>query len=269
MKKRFGIPWLTILAYVVFVFTMIPLVVVVLSVFTTTDYPIFPPIGFSWKWWISAFQNESLVRSFSLSLGLAAATAVASTTLGTLAAMAIVRYRFIGRDLISTFLTSPLILPAVLIGVGLLQFYVLVGVRASFYTLWIGHIIITVPYVMRLVSVSLAGFDRNLELAARNLGASALQTFWRITFPIILSGIVAGFAFAFIISMDDVTVTVFLTNPQIVTLPMRIFAQWEYWNYPYISAAGSWMIFFAAIVMVVIERTVGLGKVFGVELERK
>lgn len=263
-KLRFRLSPLAIFTYVVVIFLFAPLLAVLAASLTKTNYPIFPPQGITFHWYKYALDYRPFVSSFTISILLASFTAVVSTGMGTLAALAIVRYRFPGRDLITTFVMSPLILPTVLIGIGLLQFYSSLGIKASLYTLLIGHTIITSPYVLRMVTASLAGFDRNLELAARNLGATALQTFLRVTFPLISAGVLAGAAFAFIVSFDDVTMSVFLSSPKVTTLPVRIFAQEERGMTTYLLAAGSWMIFFAGIVMIILDRTIGVGRVFGI-----
>ncbi|MBI2846435.1 MAG: ABC transporter permease [Chloroflexi bacterium] len=264
-KIRVGFTVLTIYNVIIYLIILAPIVAVLLASISPSEAPVFPPNGFTLKWYLYAIGNSLYMGAFGISLVLGILTALSATALGTLSALALVRYRFVGRDVLQAFFLSPLILPLVLIGVALLQFYSLVGIRASIFTLLVGHIIITAPYVVRLVSVGLAGFDRNLELAARNLGASAWETFRRITLPIIMTGVVAGAAFAFIVSFGDVTLTVFITSPKVVTLPVRIFAYLEIRYDTFIFALGSMMIVFAAIAMVIIERAVGLGRVFGIE----
>ena len=129
----------------------------------------------------------------------------------------------------------------------------------------LAHIIITMPFAIRLVSVSLAGIDRNVELAAHSLGASSWTTFWHVTFPLIRPGILAGAVFAFILSFDDVAVSLFLSSPGVMTLPVRIFVYIEQNYDPLVTAVSSLLILVAVVVVVLVERTVGLGKLFGAE----
>ncbi|MBI2846833.1 MAG: ABC transporter permease [Chloroflexi bacterium] len=246
-----------------YIFLMSPIIAVLGASVSGSVVADFPPKGLSLNWYMKAFAHRQFMESFVTSLILATITSVGATALGTLGALGLVRYRFPGRDAAMTFLMSPLILPQVLIGVSLLQFYSKIGWRASIVTLVIGHIIITLPYVVRLVSAGLAGFDRSLELAARNLGAGPLTTFRRITLPLIMAGIVGGAAFAFIVSFDNVTMTIFLTSPRVLTIPVRIFAYMETNLDSLVMAVGSLMVIFAAVMMLIIERAVGVGKVFG------
>jgi putative spermidine/putrescine transport system permease protein len=127
------------------------------------------------------------------------------------------------------------------------------------------HLVITTPYTIRLVSVSLAGFDQNLERAARSLGASGWTTFRLVTLPLIRPGILAGAVFAFIVSFDDLAVSLFLSSPGAMTLPVRIFTYIEQIYDPLITAVSSLLILVAVVVVVLIERTVGMGRLFGAE----
>ena len=128
---------------------------------------------------------------------LAACTAVLATMIGTLSALALVRFRVRARPLISSILLSPIIFPAIVLGLALLVFYHRVGIAATFSGLVAAHVLLTSPFVLRLVMASLAEFDRTLEEAARNLGAGVLRTFMRVTLPLIRPGVIAGALFAY------------------------------------------------------------------------
>ncbi|MBI2847485.1 MAG: ABC transporter permease [Chloroflexi bacterium] len=269
MRRRRGIPWLLLVNILVYIFLVIPVVTVVVSSLSASKFPDFPPNGLGLSWYAKALSDRDFMTSFGISIALAALASFIATALGTLFALAIVRYRFPGRDAIHTFVMSPLILPHILIGISLLQLYSMMKLSTSIWTLLLGHVIIITPYIVRLVSASLAGFDRNLELAARNLGATPWQSFWRITLPIILAGVVAGMAFSFILSFDEVTMTVFLTSPGFVTIPVRIFMYLEIGLDTLIMAVGSLMVILAFVMMIFLERFIGLGKVFGIELARR
>jgi putative spermidine/putrescine transport system permease protein len=146
--------------------------------------------------------------------------------------------------------------------VALLQFYSWIGLAASPLALIIGHIILTVPFVMRLVVASLAGFDRSIEQAAMNLGAGHFKVFFQITLPVIKSGVIAGAIFAFITSFDDLTVALFIVSTDVVTLPVRIYTYMQYQYDPIITSVSSIMILLTIVLMLVIERVLGVGKVF-------
>jgi putative spermidine/putrescine transport system permease protein len=247
----------------VYAFVMAPIVVVLLASFTAAEYTSFPPHGLSLRWYLEIADNPEFIESFRVSAIVAAITGVLATVLGTLAALVLVRHRFAGRDAVNAFFLSPLMLPAVILGIALLQFYTQVGITRTPFALVCGHLVITVPYVIRLVAASLAGFDRSLELAAMNLGATPWQTFRRVTLPLIRPGIVAGATFAVIVSFDDVSVSLFLSGPHSTTLPVRIFSYIEQTFDPLATAVCSVLILIAAVGVVVIERSIGLGKLFG------
>jgi putative spermidine/putrescine transport system permease protein len=164
---------------------------------------------------------------------------------------------------LNTFFLSPLMLPTVIFGIALLQFYTRIGITRTPLSLVFGHLVITVPYVVRLVSASLAGLDPSLDRAAMNLGATPWQTFRRVTLPLIRPGIIAGATFAGIMSFDDVSVALFLASPRSVTLPVRIFTYIEQTFDPLVTAVCSVLIVFAALGVVLIERSIGLGRLFG------
>lgn len=256
---------LSLFTYGVFIFVLSPIVVVLLASVTAAEYTSFPPQGLSLRWYAAIAGQREFIESFWISVQVAVIACLVATALGVLSALALVRYRFPGRDALSTLFLSPLMLPTVVLGLALLQFYAAVGITRTPFSLVLGHAILTTPYVIRLVSASLSGFDRALELAAQNLGASPFTAFRRVTLPIISPGVIAGAAFAFIVSFDDVSVSLFLSSPGVVTLPVRIFSYLEQHFDPVVTAVCSVLIVIAALLIFLIERTLGLGKLFGAE----
>jgi putative spermidine/putrescine transport system permease protein len=249
----------------VYAFVLAPIAVVLASSLTAADYTSFPPEGLSLRWYLAIPDHPEFLESFRISLVVALVTGALATALGTLAALALVRYRFAGRDALNAFFLSPLMLPAVVLGIALLQFYTLTGITRTPLGIVCGHLVITVPYVVRLVSASLAGFDRSLELAAMNLGATPWQAFRRVTVPLVRPGIVAGATFAVIVSFDDVSIALFLAGPHATTLPVRIFTYIEQTFDPLATAVCSVLILVALAAVLVIERSIGLGRMFGAE----
>ena len=247
----------------VYVFVLAPIVVVLLASLTAAEYTSFPPQGLSLRWYLAIPAHPEFMESFRISLLVAVASGAIATALGTVAALVLVRHRFPGRDALNAFFLSPLMLPAVILGIALLQFYTMVGITRTPFALVCGHLVITVPYVIRLVSASLAGFDRSLELAAMNLGATPWQAFRRVTVPLIRPGIVAGATFAVIVSFDDVSVALFLAGPHSTTLPVRIFSYIEQTMDPLATAVCSVLIVITLAAVLVIERSIGLGRLFG------
>jgi putative spermidine/putrescine transport system permease protein len=208
----------------VYAFLLLPMVIVVLAAFNAGNYFTFPPQGFSLKWFDNFFQRREFMQALRLSTELALWTALASTVIGTAAAIALVRGRFRGRDLLNAFVTSPLLLPQILTGVALLQFYTLFKMQASYAALLIGHIVVTTPYVIRTVTATLTHFEMALEEAAQSLGAHPVRAFFEVTLGVIKPGVVAGAIFAFAISFDNFTLSLFLTSSKLTPLPIELFA---------------------------------------------
>lgn len=244
-------------------FLVAPVVVVVLVAFTPEGWLKIPTTRFSLRWFRAIAEHPEFIEAFRNSLVIGVAAALLATLLGTQAALAIVRYRFPGRDAVNAFLLSPLMVPTVVTGVSLLYFFTRIGLAATLPGIVAAHVVVTVPYVIRTVSASLAGFDRNLELAAMNLGADRLQTFFRITFPRILPGITAGAIFAFITSFDELTVSLFVTGPRLVTLPIRIYNYITYVTDPLVAAVSAAIVFMTIGAVLLLERLVGLDRLLG------
>lgn len=249
---------LAVFAVLVYGFIMAPLIVIIASSFTSAGYVSFPPIGFSLRWYEEILGRPEFLESFQVSVVIAIVSAGGATLVGTSAALAVARYDFPGRALLATFFLSPLMLPTIVIGIALLIFVNGLGVPRTMWGLVVGHIVITVPFVIRLVGASLAGFDQSLERAAINLGASPWTAFRKITLPIIKSGVAAGAAFAAIVSFDDISVALFMSSPSATTLPVRIFTAVEQSYSPLVPAVSSVTIVLMLILLVLIERSMGL-----------
>lgn len=255
---------LALYAVVICCFSIAPVAVIFLESLTGADYVSFPPVGLSLKWYLEIPKRPEFVASLLTSFVVAAGASVVSTALGALAALALVRYRFPGRTALQGLFLSPLSVPGIVLGIALLQFYANYGIPRTGLSLTLAHLVITTPYTTRLVSVALAGFDRNLELAARSLGADTWTAFRLVTLPLIRPGLLAGAVFAFIVSFDDLAVSLFLASPGAMTLPVRIFTYIEQIYDPLITAVSSLLILVAAVVVLLVERTVGMGRLFGV-----
>ncbi len=206
-------------------FLVAPTLVIVPMSFTATESLTFPPEGFSVRWYSKMITDPQWTGGFANSALVALLTMVFSTVLGTLAALGIVRGRFPGRNSVYALILSPLIVPVIIIAIGMFSLYVRWKVTGSPVGLVLAHTALAVPFVIVNVGTSLRTMDRNLELAAMNLGANLSRTFLRITFPIILPGVVAGALFAFLTSWDEVVVSIFLTTTRFRTLPVEMWEQ--------------------------------------------
>lgn len=254
---------LALFAMIVCLFLVAPMAVVLLSSLTAVDYVSFPPVGLSLRWYVEVMRSDEFVNSLTVSFVVAGAVGLVATVIGTLAALAITRLQFFGRDFLNSLFLSPLVLPGIVLGAAILQLYARAGIGSSLASLMLGHLLIALPYSIRLSCTSLAGFDRRLELAAQNLGASPMQAFLRVTLPIVFPGIAGGAAFAFIISFEDVNLALFLSSAQTITLPVRIFTFMSQESSPIVSAAGSLLTIIVIVLAVVIDRLVGLRRAFG------
>jgi putative spermidine/putrescine transport system permease protein len=178
--------------------------------------------------------------------------------LGASAALAIARGNLPGAQLMLAVVLSPLMLPAILTGLALFQTYVLLDVGRPVWGLVAGHTLVTIPYVVRTTLAVLHNFDLRLEEAARNLGASPTRTFFEVTLPLIKPGVLAGAIFAFIVSFDQFPVSLFLVSPGGETLPITLFNYLKFDLDGTIGAASVVSILLAFVVVIALDRTVGL-----------
>ena len=226
----------------VYLFMFLPVAVVVLLSFNASQFGSFPMTGFSFRWFGELWQNDAILRAFRISFLLGGLTALISTTLGVLASLALVRYNFPGKNLISTALIAPILVPEVVLAVALLLFLRFLEVPKSFPLLLAGHVIFTLPFVVLVVQARLVGVRRDIEEAALSLGASPRQTFFQVTLPLLAPAIFAGMLFAFTISFDDITGTLFWKPGGVETVPTQIFAMLRNSISPEINALGTVMI---------------------------
>jgi spermidine/putrescine transport system permease protein len=220
----------------------LPVAVVVLLSFNSSQFGSFPMTGVSFRWFVELWNNDAIVRAFRISFILGGLTALISTTLGVLASLALVRYNFPGKQFISTVLIAPILVPEVVLAVALLLFLRFLNMPKSFPLLLLGHVIFTMPFVVLVVQARLVGITRNVEEAALSLGASPVQTFFTITLPLLAPAIFAGALFAFTISFDDITGTLFWKPGGVETVPTQIFAMLRNSISPEINALGTVMI---------------------------
>jgi len=247
----------------VYAFLLLPLVIVVVAAFNAGSYFTFPPQGLSLRWFTNFFRRREFMQALWLSIDLGLWTAVISTVAGTMAAIVLVRGRFRGRDLLNAYVTSPLLLPQILTGVAMLQYFSLIGLAQSYAALLIGHVVVTTPYVVRTVSAVLYNFDLALEEAAQSLGASPLRAFFEVTLGLIKPGVVAGAVLAFAISFDNFTISLFLTSPKLTPLPIELFAYLKYSFDPTAAAASAVAIGVTLVLMLLIARFLGLEEFTG------
>jgi putative spermidine/putrescine transport system permease protein len=242
------------------VFMLAPLVVVCLVAFTSKGYISMPTEGFSLRWFRAILDNPDFIDAFLMSLYLAIVSASIALAISVPASLAIARHRFPGRAAFTAFFLSPLMIPHVVLGVSFLRFFTEVGLSGTFIGLALSHVIIIMPYALRLVLASVTGLSRAAESAAVSLGASNWTVFRRITLPLIVPGIAGGWVLAFITSFDELTMTVFVASPSTITLPVRMYNHITETIDPLIASLSAALIFITAIFMVILDRLYGLDK---------
>nr|WP_255699853.1 ABC transporter permease [Jiella avicenniae] len=237
-----------------------PLVVVVGVAFTPEGFLEFPPSGISLRWFQAILDNPDFIDAAIVSLQLGAASATIATAICIPAGLAIGGGRFAGRDALQALFLSPLTVPTVVLGIAFLRFLSMMGLNGTFGGLVFCHVVIIVPFVLRLVLASVTGLDPSIARAATSLGADGWTVFRRITLPAIIPGVVGGWVLAFITSFDELTVTVFIVNPATTTLPVKLFSHITQTTDPLVASVSTVAILFTVALMLIVDRIYGLDR---------
>jgi putative spermidine/putrescine transport system permease protein len=216
---------------------------------------IFPPTGVSLRWYYNIANRHGFADAAGLTLVLATGTAVVSVTIATFAGLALVRYRFFGRDFALTLLLSPLIVPQVVVGMAFLVTLSSFGIVSSVVSLAILHVVITLPFATRVVIAALEGASPSLEDAACSLGAPPAKAFLLVTLPLVRSGIVAGGVFAFVTSFENFTASQFLVWNR-TTLPVELYLFVQTENDPTGAAVSSLVVLGVVLFVIMFNRLV-------------
>ncbi len=268
LLRRRGRRWaLKSAAAVTLAYILTPLTFVTWLAFFKQEIPSFPPEGYSLHWFAAILDQPKFVEGFRMSFEVGVLATFIGLALGVPAALAVSRHQFRFRAPLSSLLLMPLIVPGVVLGTAMYVFQVEVengldvDVLGTFYALVMGHVVVIIPWVVRLVTASLAGVDRSIEEAAQNLGANAFVTFWRITLPAIRPGIVAGALFGFVTSFGNLEMSLFLVGPGRTTLPIVVLQYLEWKIDPTIAAVSVVQILLIGIAMLITDRYVKLSRV--------
>jgi putative spermidine/putrescine transport system permease protein len=240
------------------IFVLAPILIVCAVAFTPLGFLSLPTQGLSLRWFRAIGNNPEFVDAFWTSLWLGALSASIAIAATVPCALAVARYRFPGRDALIAFLQSPLMIPPVVLGIAFLRFFTEIGLSGTFLGLVLSHVIVVMPFALRLVIAAASGSDPQLEQAAVSLGASTWQSFRRVTLPLILPGVVSGWVLAFITSFDEVTMTVFIASPRTTTLPVRLFLYIQDNIDPLVAAVSAALIFLTIAAMLLLDRLYGL-----------
>lgn len=249
---------LTVFVILTYIFLFAPLIIIAMTSIGTENYIAFPPKGFSLKWFITVFESQSFIKSMGTSFVISGIATLAALIIGMPAAYGLSRFNFKGKALVKSFFFSPLIVPGIVVGFSLFQF-LLVKLNLSVYmSLFIGHTLVIVPYIIRVIGSSLEVFDYSIEEAAMSLGCKKSLTFFKVVLPNITSGVMAAFMLAFINSFNNVPVSMFLTGPGVSTLPATMMNYVEYNYDPTVSALSVLLMLLTIGIMFVVEKTLGL-----------
>ena len=257
--KKIKIRWLTIVNALIYLFILAPLAVVIISSFHPGDVLLFPPKGFSWRWYEYVLTSGRYEEPFVSSIKIAIITTCVSLPVGTIIAYALARYDFRGKDAMQALFLSPLVVPTMLLGIGVLMMFSAMGLKMYFTRLVLAHIVLTIPYVVRTMLASFAGVKRLTEEAAIVLGASPFKTFFLVTLPQVKSALAASAFLSVIMSFDELVVALFLTGPGLTTLPMIIYSDTQFNLSPSLAAISS----------LTIMATVALGLIMVAAMRRK
>jgi len=251
----------------VYGFLYLPIVVVVIMSFHPEVYLTFPLPSYSLRWYEELLHDELMIRAMFNSLWLGGLTALLSAVIGTPCALGLVRLDFPGKRLVNTFVLAPMIIPQIITGISLLILLNAIHIPRGYPYLIIGHVLLTLPYIVVTVSSQLYGFPRELEEAALSLGANELQTFFEVTLPLIAPSIFAGMLFAFTVSFQEFVATQMWATPSTYTLPIRIFGRIRDALTPEVNVVGvlTIAVSFGVVALVqIIFRRGKRGNVYGV-----
>lgn len=250
-------------AALVYVLILAPIVVVVMLSFSADNFILFPPSGYSLRWFRQLADNERLMNALQLSVQIAAVVTVLSLAIGVPAALALAKGRFRGKDALTSFFLAPLLLPTLITGLALLLFFSPLRLTATLPGLVLGHMIVTVPFVIRMMATALANLPDDIEAAAATLGATPWRVVRRVTLPLATPGLIACACLSFLLSFDETVISLFIAGPRDPTLPVEMVRYVEGRTDPLIAALSVVLIVATLAVVLVVERLVGVARAVG------
>lgn len=253
-KRRRGLVLKNLYIFLIFAFIYIPMISVVVFSFNSSRMNIVFE-HFTLKWYGTFFANRTLMEALWNSLYIAVVSTVIATVIGTVGAVGMAKYRFPFRGLVDRLLYIPIIIPEIVLGVALLCVYSFCNFTLGLWTIILAHVTFSIPFVVITVRARLAGFDKNLEEAAMDLGADRLKTFLRITLPIIMPGVISGAMLSFTLSLDDVIISFFCSGPGSTTLPLKILSMVKTGVTPEVNALSTVIMF---VIILIISLNTGL-----------
>jgi spermidine/putrescine transport system permease protein len=237
-------------AYLIYAYIYIPIIVLIVFSFNTQKVNVRWE-GFTLAWYGALFRDADVMLAVRNSLIIAIISTIIATILGTLAALALQRYRFPGYTISESTLYIAVIIPEVVMGISLLIFFSLIKFSLGLTSIALSHIAFSIPFVTLVVRARLHGFDKAIEEAAMDLGANELTTFWRVTLPTIMPGVLAGALLAFTLSLDDYVITYFTAGPGSTTLPLRVFSMVRFAVTPKVNALSTIWVLTVFVVLLI------------------
>ncbi|MFG1361383.1 ABC transporter permease [Xanthobacter pseudotagetidis] len=250
-------PSVVLICVVVYALFILPMFVTVAASFTQTQTVQFPPRGFTLHWYGEILNDRELMDGMALSAVIALCAAVAASVLGTLGALYLARADGVRRELFQSLALAPLTIPHVLIGLAFLMTFSSLGLINA-YGLALAHVVICLPYVTRSVLSILMAGDASLPRAAAVLGASPIRTLIHVTLPSVRPGIISGAVFAYLVSFNNVSISMFVSSPRTATLPVVIFNRIDYVPNPSIVAVAALMILATSLVLLALDKAFAL-----------
>jgi putative spermidine/putrescine transport system permease protein len=237
----------------VLLFLLLPILVIVPLSFSASSFLAYPMPGWSLQWYENLFTSDDWARAARNSFIVAPAATLIATVLGTLTAVGLARAQFPGKGLLMSVLIAPMVVPIVVVGVACYLFFARIGLADTYIGLIVVHAALGAPFVVTTVLATLQGFNHNLVRASLSLGAGPIETFFRVTLPVIAPGVISGALFAFATSFDEVVVTLFIAGPHQVTLPRQMFTGIRENINPTIAAVATLLTIFTTGLMLVLE----------------
>ncbi|MEO1102719.1 MAG: ABC transporter permease [Pseudomonadota bacterium] len=247
----------------VYAFIFVPLLIIVLISFSGDDYLVFPPESWSLRWYGAVLSNQGFIEGLQNSLIIAVTVMVLSLAIGLPASLALVRLRFPGREFLTTFVLSPLILPTIVLGLGILIIFFRIGLVATYPGLVLAHLTLTLPFTIRILQTTLSNLPVEVEEAAKTLGANPFQAFMRVTLPQLMPGLIASAAISAVLSFDEIVLSLFIVGPKLTTLPVEIYRYVDERTDPLVAVMAVVLIAVSLGIVILVERTVGFARTFG------
>ncbi len=233
----------------VYTFLYLPIVILVVFSFNASKMNIVFT-HFTFEWYAKLFQNKDLLEAFRNTMIIAVVSTAVSTVIGTMSAVVLQKYDFKGKDLVNKLIYIPIVIPEIVLGIALLSVYTLFHLNLGMFTLILSHIAFSIPFVITSVRSTLTQLSPTYEQAAYDLGAGKIRTFFDVTLPLIMPGVISGGTLAFTLSLDDVVISYFTAGPGSNTLPLKIYSMIKTGITPDVNALSSLMLLVVIIVLV-------------------